>query len=155
MNIAAWNIDRQLAWSNFEQQNWRDHMHALARTASDQKLDDETRLRALMEFDSQIWQRRVRPKEQAIGGEPTKVDLARKAHDQRKLLLARAERIAAGSTRVRKVQGHMRTIEATDAFNTTTCPICQRPFRLSVKGQPGKYCSAGCRQQAYRERQSA
>jgi predicted nucleic acid-binding Zn ribbon protein len=44
-----------------------------------------------------------------------------------------------------------------EALNNATqrrhCPVCQQGFRQEQRGRTGRYCSAACKQKAYRRRQ--
>lgn len=35
------------------------------------------------------------------------------------------------------------------------CPVCQQPFAREAVGRSGIYCSAACKQKAYRQRRNA
>ena len=41
------------------------------------------------------------------------------------------------------------------ATTTQTCPVCQAPFTQLRCGRIGHYCSAACKQKAYRQRVNA
>jgi len=63
--------------------------------------------------------------------------------------------------RARPVRGVMVTVEAADMLFTHECVVCRRPFRPASldtpRGvrKPPRYCSPGCKQEAYRRREAA
>ena len=46
-----------------------------------------------------------------------------------------------------------KVVEAQEmAVRETVCPVCQQPFTQERVGRTGCYCSAACKQKAYRRR---
>ena len=41
------------------------------------------------------------------------------------------------------------------ATHTQLCPVCQTPFTQLTTGRTGQYCTAACKQKAYRQRRNA
>lgn len=149
---ATGDINLALREAHDDQATFMARVKSLARVACDVSLDDEKRLRALMEIDAAFWSRRVARRDAATG-EPDKIKLARAASDRRRMVRDKAAAIAAGSLRVWKISGALAVTEPADVLRTHKCAHCGAPFtpRERIRREP-LYCCPACKTAAYRAR---
>lgn len=154
--LKAWEVANELEQARIEQAAFEAHTRSLAATACNKSLDDETRLRALLEFDSEIWRRRVGRRESANVDDPAdKIGRAKKDAARAMLLRAKAANVARGSVRVRKIVGKLTVVEHGDTVAVNWCAVCGKPIPPSIRGRERQTCSGRCRQALHRARAAA
>ncbi len=128
--------------------------NALKTTILDRSLSMELRLRAHMQIDNLIWQRRLVVTEYK-SDEPDKITVAKQRSEVVRLERVRAERAAQGlPTRTRRVIGSMSIAEPGDRLASPppgVCHNCGKRFDTMVRVRT-VYCRELCRREAYRAR---
>lgn len=145
---VTWEAQREQAEAAAEHGTFMAHMRKLAKIACDKTLNDEQRLKALMQLDAAIWRRRTQRTDGTTGPDD-KVSLAKKAGDRALLLRQKVEAIKRGSNRVWKIVGTMNVIEQPDGVH---CVVCHKSIKPSIKGRQRQTCGEACRQALHRAR---
>lgn len=120
--------------------------------------DLETRLLEFWKADAAIWRDRTGFVWNMVGGEPSKIDIAKVHSQAQRLVSDKKRRIADGNPLVRKVRGTMILIETGDDFHAPkfACVVCGKPFTSAIRvRRPPLYCSPACNMAAFRMREAS
>jgi hypothetical protein len=117
----------------------------------------EAQLLASMKADAAIWERHAASMDHATGGEPTKIDLAKKRGDELARQRKQSARMGSNDRRkTRKIRGTMMLTENRDKLcaPTVECATCGEPFSAIKRGNrpAALFCSKKCAHAAWRIR---
>jgi hypothetical protein len=120
----------------------------------------EAQLLEFWKVSAKLWTNRMGAVYGALGGEPTKIDLAKKRGDAARLVREKVARLAAPKRKhvSRQIRGTMRLVEKADQLCAPTikCEWCGEPFGAITRGKrpPAIYCTKKCAHASWRARRT-